>query len=138
MHLSLMPLMMKFRSSRPTCSIKTGVFKTFAKFTGKYLCQTVAQVLSCEFCKIFRRLFLQNTSGLLILKVFKRRKFLGMSSYLRSVLFRFECFIFIYIWILPKYERQICSHIVVITLFSIVFTSVDSIVKRFERQWFCR
>ena len=63
------------------CSIKKGILKNFAKFTGKHLCQslffnkvveqnfnlfkkeTLAQVFSCEFCKFLRTPFLQNTSG---------------------------------------------------------------------------
>ena len=79
---------------------KTGL-KNFAKFTGKYLCQsfflnkvagllailiidsrtgaeqlplrllrkkeTLAQVFSCEFYETFKNIFLQNTSGRLLL-----------------------------------------------------------------------
>ena len=73
------------RSSQQGCSVKKGVLKNFAKFTGKHLCQslflnkvvgaacnfmkkeTLAQMLSCEFCKIFKNTFLQNTSGWLLL-----------------------------------------------------------------------
>ena len=57
------------------CSIKKGILKNFAKFTGKHLCQslffnkvveqnfnlfkkeTLAQVFSCEFCKFFKSIF---------------------------------------------------------------------------------
>ena len=48
-----------FRSSHQRCYIKKGVLRNFTKFTGKQLCQslfkkeTLAQVLSCEFCRIF-------------------------------------------------------------------------------------
>ena len=44
------------------CSVKKGVLRNFAKFTGKHLCQSLffykvaclrlAQVFSCEFCEI--------------------------------------------------------------------------------------
>ena len=43
------------RSSHQRCSIKKGVLKEFAKFTGKHLCQeTLAQAFSCEFCETYR------------------------------------------------------------------------------------
>ena len=53
------------RSSRPEMFCKKGVLKKFAKFAGKYLCQSLffnkvsglkalAQVFSCEFCGIFK------------------------------------------------------------------------------------
>ena len=60
-----------FRSSYHRCSVKKAALKKFAKFTGIHLCQslflimlqadawnfikkdTLAQVFSCEFCKIF-------------------------------------------------------------------------------------
>ena len=52
------------RSSHRTCSFKKCVLKNFAKFTGKHLCQslffkkeTLAQVFSCEFGKIFKNTF---------------------------------------------------------------------------------
>ena len=47
-----------FRSSRPEVFCKKGVLRNFAKFTGKHLLQalikkeTLAQLFSCEFCKI--------------------------------------------------------------------------------------
>ena len=57
-----------YRNSHGRCSIKKGVLKNFAKFTGKHLCQSlffnnfikkdsVAQVLSCEFNEIFKKTF---------------------------------------------------------------------------------
>ena len=68
-----------FRSSRPEVFFKKGVLKNFAKFAGKYLCQsiffnkvagyfqgrglqlyskrTLAQVFSYEFCEIFKNTF---------------------------------------------------------------------------------
>ena len=57
----------KFRSTHQRCSVREGVLRNFAKFTGKHLCQslffnevaglacnfikkrTLVQVLSCEF-----------------------------------------------------------------------------------------
>ena len=61
----------KFRRSHRRCSVRRDVLRNFAKFTGKYLCQslsqvegcnfikkeTLAQVLSCEFCKISTNTF---------------------------------------------------------------------------------
>ena len=60
-------------SSRPEVFYKKGVLRKFAKFTGKHLCQklffnkvaglrpikkeTLAQVFSCEFCKISNNTF---------------------------------------------------------------------------------
>ena len=60
------------RSSQQKCSAKKGVLRNFTKFTGKHLCQslsfeTLAQDFSCEFCKICKNTFIQNTSGQLIL-----------------------------------------------------------------------
>ena len=65
------------RSSHHRCTIVKGVILNFAKFTGKHLCQvsffkiklqvsacnfikkeTLAQVFSCEFCEIFKSIFL--------------------------------------------------------------------------------
>ena len=56
------------KSSHQSCSIKKGVLRNFAKFTGKHLCQSLffnkvaekevlAQVFSCEFCKISKNTF---------------------------------------------------------------------------------
>ena len=68
-------LLTAIRSSHRRCSIKNGVLKNFAKLTGKHLCQslvfnkvadsacnfikkeTLVQVFSCEFCKIFKNTF---------------------------------------------------------------------------------
>ena len=63
-------LLTRFRSSHRRCSIRKGVLRNFAKLTGKHLCQslflnyetlqlkTLAQVFSCEFCKISKNTFL--------------------------------------------------------------------------------
>ena len=58
-------------SSRLEMFFKTGVPKNFTKFTGKHLCQslffnkveidTLAQMLSCEFCEIFKNTFFLRT-----------------------------------------------------------------------------
>ena len=72
------------------CSVRKGVLRNFAKFKGKYLCQSlffinVAATLlkkrlwqrcfSVNFAKFLRTPFLQNTSGRLLLK-FKSTCFL--------------------------------------------------------------
>ena len=65
-----------YRSNHQWCSIEIGVLKTFTKFTGKQLCQSLffnkgvdlrpatslkkeilVQVFSCEFCEIFNNTF---------------------------------------------------------------------------------
>ena len=56
-----------YRSSHQRCSLRKGVLRNFAKFTGKQLCQSLffhkveglrpAQVLSCEFCEISENTF---------------------------------------------------------------------------------
>ena len=66
---------MHVRSSRWRCSVRKGVPRNFAKFTGKQLCQslffikkeTLAQLFSCEFFEISKNTFLQNTSEQLLL-----------------------------------------------------------------------
>ena len=71
------------RSSHRRCSVKKGVLRNFAKFTGKHLCQRLffnkawacnfikkeflAQVFSSDFEKFLRTPFSQNTSGQLLL-----------------------------------------------------------------------
>ena len=73
------------RSSHRRCSVRKVVLRNFAKFTGKSLCQIIflirlqawglAQVLSCEFCKIFKNLFYRTlpvaTSTCEFCKIFK-------------------------------------------------------------------
>ena len=48
-----------FRSSRPDVFCKKGVLKSFAKFTGKHLCQRLFfnKEFSCEFAKFLRTPF---------------------------------------------------------------------------------
>ena len=61
----------KLQKQPPEMFCKKGVFRNFAKFTGKHLCQshfclhikkeTLAQVLSCEFYEISKNTFLYRT-----------------------------------------------------------------------------
>ena len=65
-----------YRSSHPRCSVRKGVLRTFAKFTGKHLCKSlffnkVASLRPARlhrsfvsFAKFLRTPFLQNTSYL--------------------------------------------------------------------------
>ena len=56
--------MTHFRSIHQRCSVKKGILRNFAKFTGKHLCQ------SLFFNKVAGEAsFLQNTSGRLLLKI---------------------------------------------------------------------
>ena len=65
---------MTFRTSHLRCSVRKGVLRNFAKFTGKYLYQSfffntiagflqlykkeaLGQVFSCEFCEISKNTF---------------------------------------------------------------------------------
>ena len=64
----------QFRSSNWRCSVKKGVLKNFATFTGKHLCwriflikllqlyykETPTQVLPCEYCKIFKNTYFEK------------------------------------------------------------------------------
>ena len=78
-----MLMISRFRSSHRRCSIKIGVLKNFAKFTGKHLCQSlffnkvaglrrILRILrnSVNFAKFLRTPFLQKTSGRLFLALF--------------------------------------------------------------------
>ena len=48
-------------SSRPEVFCKKVVLKNFAKFTGKHVCHTLAQVFSFEFCEIAKNTFSYRT-----------------------------------------------------------------------------
>ena len=52
------------RSSHQRCSVKNGVLKNFANFTGKHLCWSlfnkVAGLFSCEICEIFKNTYLEE------------------------------------------------------------------------------
>ena len=77
------------------CSVKKGVLRNFAKFTGKHLCQSLffnkvagqkrgsSTGVSCEFCKISKNTFLQNTSGRLLLAIKPHRFFSQKYKYYR-------------------------------------------------------
>ena len=68
-----------FKRSHRKCSVRKGILRNFAKFTGKHLCQshffkkekkeTLAQVFPVNFAKFLRTPFLQNTSGRLLLHI---------------------------------------------------------------------
>ena len=52
------------RSSHPRCSVRKGVLRDFAKFTGKHQCQSLffkkealPQVFLCKFCEISKDAF---------------------------------------------------------------------------------
>ena len=64
----------KHRSSRSEVFLGKGVLRNFAKFRGKYLCQSLKKRLwyKCfpvNFAKFLRTYFSQNTSGRLLLKI---------------------------------------------------------------------
>ena len=80
----------KIRSSHQRCSMKKGVLRNFAKFPGKYLCQSLffnkvaalrpatllkkrlAQVFSCKFCEISKNIFfpfLHNNEPLIYIRL---------------------------------------------------------------------
>ena len=67
-----------YRSSHRRCSVKKGVLKKFAKFTGKHLRQRPATLskkrlwrrcFPVNFAKFLRTPFLQNTPGRLLLQL---------------------------------------------------------------------
>ena len=57
----LMKFVYFFRSSHLQIFFNLGVFKIFGIFPGKHLCWSL--IFSCEYYKILRTAFLQNTSG---------------------------------------------------------------------------
>ena len=82
-----------FRSSHRRCSVRKGVLRNFAKFTGKHLCQRLFfnkvaglrpvtllkkslwhRCFPVNFAKFLRTPFLQNTSGRLLLFLFRESK----------------------------------------------------------------
>ena len=81
---------LKSRRSHRSCSLRKGVLRNFAKFTGKHLCQSLffnkvaglspeacnfikkrlwRRCFPVNFAKFQRTPFLQNTSGRLLLKI---------------------------------------------------------------------
>ena len=98
------------RSSHRRCSVRKGVPRNFAKFTGKHLCQsllfnkvaglmpvtywkeTLAQVFFCEFCEISKKIFFTehlrwllmyhiNIAGSSCLEVFREKGSNGLQFY---------------------------------------------------------
>ena len=78
------------RSSHRRCSLREGVLRNFAKFTGKHQCQSLffnkaagfrpvtllekdipAQMFSCEFCEISKNTFLEKNPERLLPKLAK-------------------------------------------------------------------
>ena len=59
--------------------LRKGILRSFAKITGKHLCQslffnkkeTLTRAFLCGFCKVSKNTFLQNTYGRLLLKITK-------------------------------------------------------------------
>ena len=96
--------MINYGSSHKKCSVKKGVLKNFAKFSGQHLCQslffhkvsgpstflqkeTLAKVFSCEFFEIFKNTFFTEHLRWLLLK-------LVIAQYLRVIvtnIFRRNC-----------------------------------------------
>ena len=87
-YLAMSLLGMQFRSSHRRRSVKKGVLRNFAKFTGKHLCQRLLfnkvaglrpatllkksllhKCFPVHFTKFLRTPFLQNTTGRLLLAV---------------------------------------------------------------------
>ena len=88
-------LILKVQKQSPGGVLWKSVFKNFAKFTGKHLCQSLflkstlkvcfikkeapAEVLFCEFHKVFKKAFLVEHLWLL-LKVYLNENFAGLHS----------------------------------------------------------
>ena len=75
----------KARSSHRRCSVRKGILKNFAKFTGKHLCQslffnkvTLARAFSCEFCEISENTF---STEHLWKTVFQRKRIFNSSGF---------------------------------------------------------
>ena len=66
--------MMTLRSSRPEVFCKNGVFRNFAKFTGKHLCQSFFfnKVAGLKPAKFLRTPFLKEHLRWLLLDIKKR------------------------------------------------------------------
>ena len=123
--------------------IKKGVLGNFAKFTGKYLCQTLAQMFCCEFCNIFKNIFLQNSSRRLLL--WKDRSYfpihdlfpfpLARQSFITK---RFTCFFSETFWsatlmkVSPSTYFQTCNFISCSTtqLISLLSKNLEELIQR--------
>ena len=76
----------------PEVFYKKGALTNFAKFTGKHPCQshffnkrTLAQVFSCEFCKIFKNIFFTEHLWWLLLLIFRNFSFLKTKPCAKSM-----------------------------------------------------
>ena len=89
-HLQSTACMKTTRGSQRRCSLRKGVFRSFTRFTGKHLSQSLflikllvsacnfikkgalAKLFSCEFCESSKNTFFKNTSGRLLLDYVER------------------------------------------------------------------
>ena len=101
-----------YRSSRPEVFCKKGVLRNFAKFTGKYLCQslffnkvtsvrpatllkrrlcnfikkeTMAQLFSCEFCEISKYDFFYRTPPMNASEIFQCKRNYMQLLFLKTI-----------------------------------------------------
>ena len=90
------------RSSHQRCSMKKGILRNFAKFTGKHLCQSLffnkvaglrpatllkrslAQVFSCEYCETSKNTFFTKHLWTTASKVSKTHLFALMTKSIPS------------------------------------------------------
>ena len=108
------------RSSHRRCSIKKGALRNFAKFTGKQLYQNLRpatllkkdwpRCFPVKFVKFLRTLFLQNTSGQLLLN----KGFFKLGSN-KSVRAACVCIVFFFHYF-KYYGENIFSRITVLYL----------------------
>ena len=77
----------RIRSSHGRCSVRESVLRNFAKFTGKHQCQTLffnketlAQVFSCEFCKISKNIFFIGNLPATASEEYKMKKRLNLCT----------------------------------------------------------
>ena len=93
------------RSSHRRYSVRKGVLRNFAKFTGKHLCQSLwLRCFVVKFVKFLRTPFSQNTPGRLLL--------LGVAYYIKgsSYLKSYQCdlfFTFIFIFIMINDDDEL-------------------------------
>ena len=130
--------MINYGSSHKKCSVKKGVLKNFAKFSGQHLCQslffhkvsgpstflqkeTLAKVFSCEFFEIFKNTFFTEHLRWLLLK-------LVIAQYLRVIvtnIFRRNCwqmFLQLY-WKDGPTQAFSCEYYEIFKLFFFFFNS---------------
>ena len=92
------------RSSHWRCSVRRGVLRNFAKFTGKHLCQSLFfnKVTGLEFCKISKNTFsteqLQTNASVSFISFFiKARIILQFLTLVFSNLYMFSPVSFVFI-----------------------------------------